>query len=387
VNADVTIDRCPGAAMPAQAPKPEVDDGIRASRQSDRELLEILAAERDHEARLRMRRQRLLARAGDGLAAAREGELARRASTPELTPDVELELAARDASLGKLAEAERRYEAVLDVLEASSPLGALTAFRLAHLLLERREHHAAADLLERALHGANTNLLPHVELALAGELDSVRHRVRVRQLYEAVLRSDHPDLAPRAAVLLGVLHEADGDLTTAVRFYELAIRSEHPEHGPDARVHRSALMHGRATEAIGDAVRAAAPPRDAGTPVWTFESQPAGPPPAIGAGCNVCFAYPRDTPHAEGFGRLMWIVPMYGRSGLDVEPAGNSFILGAVTDALARARCELALATGALWSRGAWSSALDRRQPGVAAWAEAFEGCKCGRNRASQGTL
>src|SRR6185437_12180656 len=113
-------------------------------------------------------------------------------STPALTPDIELELAARDASLGRREEAQRRYEAVLNVLEASTPLGATAAFRLAHLLLEQRQHRNAVDLLERALHGADTSLRPHIEFALAGELDSVRYRGRVQELYEAALLSDHP---------------------------------------------------------------------------------------------------------------------------------------------------------------------------------------------------
>lgn|GEM_PF-5655401 len=384
MNADTTIERCPGAAMPARDSNTEVNDGIGTLRQGDRELFEILAVEREHEARLRMRRQRRLARAGDELAAAREAELAQGVSTPALTPDIELELAARDASLGRREEAQRRYEAVLNVLEASTPLGATAAFRLAHLLLEQRQHRNAVDLLERALHGADTSLRPHIEFALAGELDSVRYRGRVQELYEAALLSDHPDLAPGAAVVLGALRESDGDLAMAAHFYELAIRSEHPVHGVDALARLNALMHGRAIQAIGDAMRCVPWPRDTNT-VEASERDAARVSHESSPCCQLCstHAHGHDGHQASSSRQFTLSVPMYGLRTSGVELANASFLLGAITDALALARCELALVTGSLWDGGPWSSALDRRQPGVAAWGKVFDGCDCGHGHGS----
>lgn len=196
------------------------------------------------------RRHRHLAQAGHAADAAAEAALAQSLSRPDTTPDVELELAARSAALGSDDEAETRYAGVLEALGDHSALGAIAAFRLALMRLERDERREALALLERALCGADESLRPHVLISLADELRARKRHELVEELYAAALATDHPDLAPRAALKLGGLREERGDYHGAVELYELVIGAEHADLAPVAAARRNALVHGRTARAI-----------------------------------------------------------------------------------------------------------------------------------------
>ena len=118
-------------------------------------------------ARSRMRDHGELMRAGRGSEANDAATDAEFMSAPDRTPDVELGLAARAAAIGAPQDAARRYRGLLAALGDESPLGAVAAFRLAHLVRGRGAREQAITLLERAIRGADENLRPHVLVELA----------------------------------------------------------------------------------------------------------------------------------------------------------------------------------------------------------------------------
>jgi tetratricopeptide (TPR) repeat protein len=203
-------------------------------------------------ARSHMRYHGELMRAGRGNEADKAAADADSMSDPYRTPDVELELAARAAAIGSPADAERRYRGLLAALGDESALGAVAAFRLAHLRIERGAREEAIGLWKRALRSADENLRPHVLVELA---DRLRGRGRgrgdqVERLYAQAIATDHPDLAPRAALTLGGLREEAGDNKGALELYALVAASQHPDHASDAEARHGALIHRRTKRAI-----------------------------------------------------------------------------------------------------------------------------------------
>jgi tetratricopeptide (TPR) repeat protein len=201
-------------------------------------------------ARSLMRNHDELMRAGRVTDAERAAAEAESMSDPDRTPDVELGLAARAAAIGGSANAERRYRGLLAALGDESALGAVAAFRLAHILIERGERGEAITLWERALLGADENLRPHVLVELAGGLRSCGRRDDAERLYAQAIATDHPDLAPQAALTLGGLREEAGHNADALELYALVAASQHPDHASDAEVRHGALMHRRTRSAI-----------------------------------------------------------------------------------------------------------------------------------------
>lgn len=201
-------------------------------------------------ARSLMRHHGELMRAGRGNEADEAAAEAEGMSDPARTPDVELELAARAAAIGSPDDAERRYRGLLAALGDESALGAVAAFRLAHLGIARGAREEAVALWERSLRGADENLRPHVLVELADSLRGRRRPDQVERLYVQAIETDHPDLAPQAALTLGGLREEAGDNKGALELYALVAASQHPEHASDAEARHGALIHGRTRRAI-----------------------------------------------------------------------------------------------------------------------------------------
>jgi tetratricopeptide (TPR) repeat protein len=201
-------------------------------------------------ARACLRLHRLLIAAGEDTEAwdalARASEL----SDPRHSPDVELELAARAAALGQRVEAARRYRGVLAAFTHTHRLGALAAFRFGELVCEQGARDQAAALWRLALQGADENLRPHVLTRLA---DSLRDRPGDSEapgLYKLVVETDHPYLAPRAALALAGLLERRDQVTAALEMYATAISSGDSEVAEVADLRRRVLMGDRARAVV-----------------------------------------------------------------------------------------------------------------------------------------
>jgi|SRR5947209_356709 len=201
-------------------------------------------------ARSRMRDHGELMRAGRGNEADNAAAEAESMSDPDGTPEVELGLAARAAALGAAEDAERRYRGLLAALGDESALGAVAAFRLAHLVRERGVREEAIALWERAIRGADENLRPHVLVELADGLRGCGRPEQAERLYAQAIATDHPDLAPQAALTLGGLREEAGDSAAALELYALVAASQHPDHASGAEARHGALMHRRTRRAI-----------------------------------------------------------------------------------------------------------------------------------------
>jgi tetratricopeptide (TPR) repeat protein len=206
-------------------------------------------------ARASLRLHRLLIATGqtteawDALATTNELSDARHA------PDVELELAARDATLGQHEEAAQRYRAVLASRTHRDPLGALAAYRLGDLQSEQGARDRAAALWRLALHGADEGLRPHVLVRLADLLRGRPENREAEDLYQQAVASDHPDLAPRAALALASLLEQRDALSPALALYAIACASGHRDVAEIAELRRHALMRRRTREALDQAQR------------------------------------------------------------------------------------------------------------------------------------
>jgi tetratricopeptide (TPR) repeat protein len=206
-------------------------------------------AQRERTARLSARRQRQLAQSGDHASAGREADLADLLSSADLTPDVELQLAGRAAVLGASDDARTRYERVMRAA-GFSPMGAIAAFRLAELGGDEHRGDEALILLEWAVQAADEHLLPYALIKLGDALVIAGKNERAETAYAAAVATDHPDIAPRAALVLALRREGRGDVASATELYDMVIGSDHPEYAPDAHARRNALVHRRTTAVV-----------------------------------------------------------------------------------------------------------------------------------------
>lgn len=215
---------------------------------------------REAAARAFLRLHRLLISAGQADEAwdalARVEEL----SDPRHSPDVELELAARAGALGQHVEAEDRYRAVLVALTDAHRLGALAAFRLGELRHEQGFAHEAVWLWRSALRGCDEDLRPHVLSRLADALRDGPADTEAAHLYRRVLETDHPYLAPRAALALACLLERHEQIAAALEMYALAGGAGDQEIAEVADL-RSRVLRRRRLRAVVRCLRVTAPDR------------------------------------------------------------------------------------------------------------------------------
>ncbi|MFI4978523.1 MAG: tetratricopeptide repeat protein [Solirubrobacterales bacterium] len=217
-------------------------------------------------ARASLRLHRLLIATGQTVQAWDALATTNELSDPRRSPDVELELAARDAALGQRDEAARRYRAVLAARTHRDRLGALAAYRLGELQSEQGARDQATELWRLALQGADENLRPHVLVRLA---DALRGRPEDREaegFYQQALASDHPDLAPRAALALASLLEQRDALSPALALYAIACASGDRDIAEMADLRRHGLMRRRTRAALDQAQRTGATTDDTSGP-------------------------------------------------------------------------------------------------------------------------
>jgi tetratricopeptide (TPR) repeat protein len=183
------------------------------------------------------------------------------AASVEHCPEVVLDLAARWLARGHAADAATAYWELR--IGAREPrLRALAAYRLGDLQRDAGLGDQAIASWRQALEEADESLVPHVMVALAEALtrpemeqdeadqaEAVQSLVppegnrEAEEMLERVMHADDPDLAPRAALNLGRLKRAGGELREAYRLFQLVIESEHPDHFLEAHAEQSSLLH------------------------------------------------------------------------------------------------------------------------------------------------
>jgi tetratricopeptide (TPR) repeat protein len=225
----------------------------------------------------RARLAHMLDRRGDSASADAMYESTAEVASAEQSPEVLLDLAARWLARGRAADAANAYWAIQ--IETAEPhLRALAAYRLGDLQSDAGLVEEAIASWRQALGEVDEELRPHVMVALAEALmepeieedeaaQAVASESLVRpesnqeaeQMLELVLSSDHPDLAPRAALGLGRLKREEGELREAYRFFQLVIESEHPEYLLDAHAEQSELIHRELDLIIGPLYESPAP--------------------------------------------------------------------------------------------------------------------------------
>lgn len=158
-------------------------------------------------------------------------------------PDVALNLAARAAASGDDLVAKRWYAQVLR--QGASEERALAAYRLAHMYVGAGDRSQAVALLRACVSEADEDLLPHAAFELAEMWGEDTNPTIRCALLERVLHTDHPDLAPLAALMLGDAAWRRDDHLRAQHYYDLCVWSEHPQHAATAHARRRAVLRER----------------------------------------------------------------------------------------------------------------------------------------------
>jgi tetratricopeptide (TPR) repeat protein len=209
----------------------------------------------------------LLDETGDEVEALRAYRQAGELVSPRHSPDVAIDLAARAQENGNVRGAARLYEAVIAAAPAPS-LAAVANLRLAAIQLERTQVKPAIASLRAARELCGPGLLPAVELALAEALlgsgaGGAGLLAEAEELLSSVVASDHPDLAPQAALRLGTELGSRGELVRAYELLGAVVACRHPDFAPLAEAETSLLMH-RELDSFGpaeDPPRRLPPPR------------------------------------------------------------------------------------------------------------------------------
>jgi predicted negative regulator of RcsB-dependent stress response len=185
-------------------------------------------------------------------------------SNPEQTPEVMLDLAKHFEQVGRFDPALITYERVVREA-ANGQMRAVAAFRLARLLRELGRHDRVVELLRTALADASPASAIYITLRLAEELFDLSPDTRsaeageAEHLLQTVIETDHPDLAPEAALLLARLRQQQQQLNEAYRLCQLCIDSAHPTYLDEAHELQSLLLHFE-LEGTDSAKPAASPP-------------------------------------------------------------------------------------------------------------------------------
>jgi tetratricopeptide (TPR) repeat protein len=156
-----------------------------------------------------------------------------------LSAAVNLDLAARAEVLGRREEAHWRYHLVMT---EPGRFRGLAAYRLGCMVAAEHQAEQARAFFGYALQWAEDDLLPYVLVDLAAELaGSERTEEQAVHLYRQAIATDHADLAPAAALALGLLYERRYEFEEAQQLYELVVECEHPDCAPEAFARLAAL--------------------------------------------------------------------------------------------------------------------------------------------------
>src|SRR5580700_7965690 len=190
----------------------------------------------------------LLTDIGDANDAGVAFALAAQLSNPATTPDVNLNLAARWASCGRITEAISQYTSVIDAVTNASDEwmreeATLAAVRLGDLLTEIGDVHHAEHSYRMALTSGDDDISPQATFRLAMLIrDMPSRHDELDALLEMTLTLDHPECSPNAALWLAARAAGRGDYVRASDLLELVIECQHPDYAPLALRGRDALL-------------------------------------------------------------------------------------------------------------------------------------------------
>jgi tetratricopeptide (TPR) repeat protein len=192
-----------------------------------------------------LRLARLIERRRGPAAAEPSYEQAAERATPSVSADVLIDLAERWDTQGETDRARRAYAA--SAAGSLQPrLRAVAFFRLGALDRDAGRLKEAIDAWEDGLADAAGTLRIHllVEIAEALADQGTGDPDRIESLLTEAIDSDHPDLAPRAALRLAQVKRARGQFIDAYRLARLVVGSEHPIFAADGEVESQRLLHG-----------------------------------------------------------------------------------------------------------------------------------------------
>jgi tetratricopeptide (TPR) repeat protein len=172
-------------------------------------------------------------------------EQAAERATPTASADVLIDLAERWGAQGETERARRAYSA--SATGSPQPrLRAVAFFRLGGLDRDAGRVEEAIDAWEGGLADAEGPLRIHLLVRLAEALMDldVIDRDRVESLLVEAMDSDHPDLAPRAALRLAQMKRAVGEFIDAYRLARLVVDSAHPVFAAEGEGEWRRLLHG-----------------------------------------------------------------------------------------------------------------------------------------------
>ena len=209
------------------------------------EILTECARSRDDSiaAAASIRLARVIERGAGPAAAAANYQRAAELASPTESADVLIDLAERWAGRGEGSRAHLAYEEIV-LGNENADLRALAGFRLGAIEHEAGLLVSAIGRWDDALVEAKGPLRTHILVNLAEavlELPDTEASRAAALLGEAI-ESDHPDLAPRAAIAFARLQRHRGELIDAYRLAQLAVDSEHPVFAPEGEAERARLI-------------------------------------------------------------------------------------------------------------------------------------------------
>jgi tetratricopeptide (TPR) repeat protein len=145
--------------------------------------------------------------------------------------------------LGRLADAEAGFERV----RALDPKSGKTDWQIADIQMQRGNHSAAVSVLEAALKDKKVDRPSFLIRLAEAEIEQRRYVDAERRLREAL--AARPDAA-FAHYDLGLIAEAQGDLTRALAEYEIEIRRPSPSYRASFNLAKLLSKAGRSQEAV-----------------------------------------------------------------------------------------------------------------------------------------
>jgi tetratricopeptide (TPR) repeat protein len=192
-----------------------------------------------------LRLARLIERRRGPAAAEPSYEQAAERATPSANADVLIDLAERWSTLGETGRARGAYAAAATG-SLEPRLRAVAFFRLGALDRDAGLLEEAIDAWENGLADAGGALRFHLLVEIAEVLmdQEAGDRDRIEGHLTEVIDSDHPDLAPRAALRLAQVKRTGGQFIDAYRLARLVVGSEHPIFAAEGEVECRRLLHG-----------------------------------------------------------------------------------------------------------------------------------------------
>lgn len=162
--------------------------------------------------------------------------------------ELSIALAKAQAENGDLAGAERTFTAIAG---SSRPAAAIAAFSLGLCRELHRDAAGARDAYQKAIASGEPDVVGQAALNLGNLLAADGQVTEAERWFETALRSGHEQAAPKAAFNLGGLLIDQGRLEEASTYLQRAIESNHPDESVGALLYQGVVWYrsGRLDEA------------------------------------------------------------------------------------------------------------------------------------------